>query len=96
MEISKTSPQFFAGGYTNKHDTQLVGIVLTKNYLIICNSGEGTEFHSIRQSSQLNETHFQPIIFLDRPDDWQLFNFLKQLIIFIKVVIFSSFKQNLE
>ena len=54
----------------------LVGVVLTDRHIIICNSGTGMEYHSIKQDE---EGYTQQIIFLDRPDDWQLCNLFKHI-----------------
>lgn len=71
MTKSHESPLFIPIGYNVPDGGHLVGLILTRENIIITNSGEGLNYHE-NKSDYIS----QCIIFLDRPNDCYLYDFL--------------------
>ena len=80
---TRDQPVFLEAGYLNYTGGHFIGIVITMYHIIICNSGEGTGHHDIAKHSANTSTfneEVQGIVFLNRPDDTFLFDFLRDTV----------------
>ena len=68
---SLDKPVYIPFRYNNTKIGHLIGLILTSSNIIITNSGEGLEYHKTRKNYIS-----QCIIFLDRPDNSFLYDFL--------------------
>ena len=83
--IKDPNPVYFPTGYTT-YDTggHAIGIILDKDNIIICNGGEGIDLHTIQTNVSSEDINKYPqcVIYIKRPNDLLLKNFIRRSIIF--------------
>lgn len=75
--LSKSLPQFIPYGFKNYNTGHMIGILLTKTHIIITNSGDGIQYHTI---SQIHPFYPQCILYFNKPSPHHIKSFIKSLI----------------